>query len=181
MGGGLAGKTGTAPANTVFFLLEGGMRGGGRTEGTGSFSRARYTKCIACGANEKRKTKRASCSLGAMGIPRGSKEAANLSSGISLLCFFETYPIWAVEVNVEESHPDTAHSHYLFLPKVGKCYAENSTNKKPTFLALLLEHTAMTGVRQDGLTLTKWLRTLGLLTFLLCPQNFCGLDKHSTQ
>lgn len=47
-GGGLAGRTGTAPANIVFFLLEGGMRDGGRTEGTGSFSRARYTKCIAC-------------------------------------------------------------------------------------------------------------------------------------
>lgn len=55
LGGGLAGRTGTAPANTVFFLLDGGMRGGGRTEGTGSFSRARYTKCIACGANEKKK------------------------------------------------------------------------------------------------------------------------------
>lgn len=47
-GGGLAGRTGTAPANIVFFLLEGGMRDGGRTEGTGSFSRARYTKCMAC-------------------------------------------------------------------------------------------------------------------------------------
>lgn len=46
-GGGLAGSTGTAPGNTVFFLLEGGMRDGGRTEGTGSFSRARYTRCIA--------------------------------------------------------------------------------------------------------------------------------------
>jgi hypothetical protein len=49
LGGGLAGRTGTAPGNTVFFLLEGGMRDGGRTEGTGSFSRARYTKCMACG------------------------------------------------------------------------------------------------------------------------------------
>lgn len=47
-GGGLAGRTGTAPGNIVFFLLEGGMRDGGRTEGTGSFSRARYTKCMAC-------------------------------------------------------------------------------------------------------------------------------------
>ena len=47
LGGGLAGRTGTAPGNTVFFLLEGGMRDGGRTEGTGSFSRARYTKCMA--------------------------------------------------------------------------------------------------------------------------------------
>lgn len=46
-GGGLAGSTGTAPGNTTFFLLEGGMRGGGSTDGTGSFSRARYTKCIA--------------------------------------------------------------------------------------------------------------------------------------
>lgn len=72
MGGGLAGRTGTAPAKTVFFLLEGGMRDGGRTEGTGSFSRARYTKCIAYGANEKKKALReqgpqnttgASCSL----------------------------------------------------------------------------------------------------------------------
>lgn len=41
LGGGLAGRTGTAPGNTVFFLLEGGMRAGGRTAGTGSFSRAR--------------------------------------------------------------------------------------------------------------------------------------------
>lgn len=105
LGGGLAGRTGTAPANTVFFLLEGGMRGGGGMEGTGSFSRARYTKCIACGVNEKKKalgglaqnTKSASCSLGAMGIPRGSKEAAHLFSLISLLCIFKTCPIWAAE------------------------------------------------------------------------------------
>lgn len=40
-GGGLAGSTGTAPANTDFFLLAGGMREGGNTAGTGSFSRAR--------------------------------------------------------------------------------------------------------------------------------------------
>lgn len=40
-GGGLAGRTGTAPGKTgVFFLLEGGMREGGNSEGTGSFSRA---------------------------------------------------------------------------------------------------------------------------------------------
>lgn len=40
-GGGLAGRTGTAPGKTgVFFLLEGGMREGGNCEGTDSFSRA---------------------------------------------------------------------------------------------------------------------------------------------
>lgn len=53
LGGGLAGRTGTAPGNTVFFLLEGGMRDGGKTEGTGSFSRARYTKCMACKCKRK--------------------------------------------------------------------------------------------------------------------------------
>ena len=42
LGGGLAGRTGTELGNT-FLLLEGGMRDGGRTEGTGSFSRAWYT------------------------------------------------------------------------------------------------------------------------------------------
>lgn len=48
-GGGLAGSPGTVPGRelTDFFLLEGGMREDGRTEGTGSFSRARYTRCMA--------------------------------------------------------------------------------------------------------------------------------------
>lgn len=49
LGGGLAGRTGTAPGSTwtepgraaaVFFLFEGGMSEGVRTDGTGSFSRA---------------------------------------------------------------------------------------------------------------------------------------------
>lgn len=55
-GGGLAGRTGTAPGNTVFFLLDGGMRDGGRAEGTGSFSRARYTKCMACEHKRERRS-----------------------------------------------------------------------------------------------------------------------------
>lgn len=43
-GGGLAGNMGTMPGREPtndFFLLFGGMREEGRTEGTGSFSRAR--------------------------------------------------------------------------------------------------------------------------------------------
>lgn len=42
-GGGLAGRPGTVPGRelTDFFLLEGGMSEEGKTEGTGSFSRAR--------------------------------------------------------------------------------------------------------------------------------------------
>ncbi len=48
-GGGLPGNTGTMLDKDPddFFLLDGGMREEGRTEGTGSFSRARYTRCIA--------------------------------------------------------------------------------------------------------------------------------------
>ena len=54
-GGGLAGSTGTAPGRTPtdFFLLEGGMREEGRTEGTGSFSKARYTRCMAWRREER--------------------------------------------------------------------------------------------------------------------------------
>ena len=48
-GGGLAGRAGGAAGiePRAFFLLEGGMREEGSTEGTASFSRARYTRCIA--------------------------------------------------------------------------------------------------------------------------------------
>jgi len=45
VGGGLVGSPGTEPR--LFFLLDGGMRAEGRSAGTGSFSRARYTRCIA--------------------------------------------------------------------------------------------------------------------------------------
>ena len=50
-GGGLAGRVGTGPVTEqrLFFLLEGGMRAEGRRAGTGSFSKARYTKCMAWG------------------------------------------------------------------------------------------------------------------------------------
>lgn len=48
-GGGLAGSPGTEPATEpkLFFLLDGGMREEGSSAGTGSFSRARYTRCMA--------------------------------------------------------------------------------------------------------------------------------------
>lgn len=48
-GGGLPGNTGTMPDKEPddFLRLDGGMREEGRTDGTGSFSRARYTRCIA--------------------------------------------------------------------------------------------------------------------------------------
>lgn len=53
-GGGLAGSTGTEPGSPTagFFLLEGGMREEGSTGGTGSFSRARYTRCMALGGRQ---------------------------------------------------------------------------------------------------------------------------------
>lgn len=48
-GGGLAGSPGTEPATEprLFFLLDGGTRTEGRSAGTGSFSSARYTRCMA--------------------------------------------------------------------------------------------------------------------------------------
>lgn len=48
-GGGLAGSPGSVPVTKqrLFFLLDGGMRAEGRRAGTGSFSRARYTRCMA--------------------------------------------------------------------------------------------------------------------------------------
>lgn len=44
-----AGSTATAPGRALanFFLLEGGMREAGMVVGTGSFSMARYTRCMA--------------------------------------------------------------------------------------------------------------------------------------
>lgn len=49
-GGGLVGSPGREPDTEprLFFLLDGGTRAVGRSAGTGSFSRARYTKCMAC-------------------------------------------------------------------------------------------------------------------------------------
>ena len=50
-GGGLAGRLG-GPAVTepkLLFLLEGGMSEEGSSAGTGSFSSARYTRCMAWG------------------------------------------------------------------------------------------------------------------------------------
>lgn len=49
------GRTETAPgrAPADFFLLDGGMREEGRTEGTGSFSIALYTRCMAWRGKEK--------------------------------------------------------------------------------------------------------------------------------
>lgn len=46
---GIAGSTATAPGRPLanFFLLEGGMREVGKVAGTGSFSMARYTRCMA--------------------------------------------------------------------------------------------------------------------------------------
>lgn len=43
------GKTATAPGKApgVFFFFEGGIREAGNTDGTGSISMARYTRCIA--------------------------------------------------------------------------------------------------------------------------------------
>lgn len=51
-GGGLAGRPGTEVATEprLFFLFDGGMREEGRSAGTGSFSRARYTRCMAWGS-----------------------------------------------------------------------------------------------------------------------------------
>lgn len=48
-GGGLAGSPGKELATELrlFFLLDGGMRAEGRSAGTGSFSKARYTRCMA--------------------------------------------------------------------------------------------------------------------------------------
>ena len=44
-----AGSTATAPASAPadFFLLEGGIREAGKVAGIGSFSIARYTRCMA--------------------------------------------------------------------------------------------------------------------------------------
>lgn len=44
-----AGSTAMAPGNApgIFFLFEGGMRDEGKEDGVGSFSMARYTRCIA--------------------------------------------------------------------------------------------------------------------------------------
>lgn len=49
-GGGLAGIPGTGPVIELrlLFLFDGGMRAEGRRAGMGSFSRARYTRCMAC-------------------------------------------------------------------------------------------------------------------------------------
>lgn len=48
-GGGLAGSPGSAVTTEprLFFLLEGGTSEAGRSAGTGSFSKARYTRCMA--------------------------------------------------------------------------------------------------------------------------------------
>lgn len=48
-GGGLAGSPGTTVPTEprLFFLLDRGTSEAGRSAGTGSFSRARYTRCIA--------------------------------------------------------------------------------------------------------------------------------------
>lgn len=48
-GGGLAGRPGTAVATEprLFFLLDRGTSEAGRRAGTGSFSSARYTRCMA--------------------------------------------------------------------------------------------------------------------------------------
>lgn len=45
----IAGSTATAPGSppALFFLLEGGMREAGKLAGMGSFSMARYTRCMA--------------------------------------------------------------------------------------------------------------------------------------
>lgn len=51
------GRTGTAPGNGPRpppFLLEGGISCGGRVIGTGSFSKALYTRCIAFGVRHKK-------------------------------------------------------------------------------------------------------------------------------
>lgn len=44
-----AGSTATAPGKApgIFFLFEGGMRDEGKEVGMGSFSMARYTRCMA--------------------------------------------------------------------------------------------------------------------------------------
>lgn len=51
-----AGSTATAPGIALadFFLLEGGMSDVGKVAGTGSFSMARYTRCIAWKMGGKR-------------------------------------------------------------------------------------------------------------------------------
>ena len=49
-GGGLAGRLGAADTEPrLRFLLDGGMSEEGSSAGTGSFSRARYTRCMALG------------------------------------------------------------------------------------------------------------------------------------
>lgn len=52
-GGGLAGSPGAelATETRLFFLFDRGTRDEGRSAGTGSFSKARYTRCIAWGAD----------------------------------------------------------------------------------------------------------------------------------
>lgn len=64
-GGGLAGSPGIEPATEprLFFLLDRGMRAEGRSAGTGSFSRARYTRCMAWGSARCRQ-----CTLTAPGV-----------------------------------------------------------------------------------------------------------------
>lgn len=49
MNPGTVGSTATAPGKApgIFFLFEGGMRDEGKEVGTGSFSMARYTRCMA--------------------------------------------------------------------------------------------------------------------------------------
>lgn len=51
-GGGLVGSPGREPDTEprLFFLLDGGTRADGSSAGTGSFSRARYTRCMAWGS-----------------------------------------------------------------------------------------------------------------------------------
>lgn len=50
-GGGLVGSPGNEPDTEprLFFLLDGGTSAEGRSGGTGSFSKARYTRCMAWG------------------------------------------------------------------------------------------------------------------------------------
>lgn len=51
---GLEGRTGTDPrrAPGIFFRLDGGIKDGGRVDGTGSFSLAAYTRSITCGGQQ---------------------------------------------------------------------------------------------------------------------------------
>lgn len=67
------GSSGTIWATEGFFLLEGGTRGGGRDMGTGSPSRARYTRYMAWESENNNRFKKSQLAAGQAATRRSSR------------------------------------------------------------------------------------------------------------